>query len=168
MLAGKPSDGGGCAEVLLTRASTRTRSNGTRISCASSFFSHLYPILTFVSYQSYLCRHQTSPYAGFEIQETLLWTRWFSECRAKRDGYSRSPKSLVKRYKGCSIRSTYGFVHDCIFIGWQQIPVAFYLILDVAVGGTNGWFPDGGSEKPWLDGSRSKPLLFDTEELWFE
>lgn len=28
----------------------------------------------------------------------------------------------------------------------------FYLILDVGVGGTNGWFPDG-KEKPWLDGS---------------
>jgi len=28
----------------------------------------------------------------------------------------------------------------------------FYLILDLAIGGTNGWFPDG-SEKPWLDGS---------------
>ena len=32
--------------------------------------------------------------------------------------------------------------------------LAFYLILDVAVGGTNGWFPDG-SGKPWLDGSTS-------------
>ena len=29
----------------------------------------------------------------------------------------------------------------------------------MAVGGTNGWFPDG-SEKPWLDGSTSQSLLF--------
>jgi beta-glucanase (GH16 family) len=29
----------------------------------------------------------------------------------------------------------------------------FYLILNVAVGGTNGWFPDGAGDKPWLDGS---------------
>ncbi|CAL3968348.1 unnamed protein product [Diplocarpon coronariae] len=29
----------------------------------------------------------------------------------------------------------------------------FYLILNVAVGGTNGWFEDGKSGKPWLDGS---------------
>jgi hypothetical protein len=36
--------------------------------------------------------------------------------------------------------------------------VAFYLILDVAVGGTNGWFPDG-SEKPWLDGSTSQSFF---------
>ncbi|KAF9530691.1 GH16 beta-1,3-glucan recognition protein [Crepidotus variabilis] len=30
---------------------------------------------------------------------------------------------------------------------------SFYLILNVAVGGTNGWFPDGNGDKPWLDGS---------------
>ena len=36
----------------------------------------------------------------------------------------------------------------------DKIVLAFYLILDVAVGGTSGWFPDG-SEKPWLDGSAS-------------
>ena len=32
---------------------------------------------------------------------------------------------------------------------------AFYLILDVAVGGTNGWFPDGAGDKPWLNGAIS-------------
>ncbi|KAE9401348.1 concanavalin A-like lectin/glucanase [Gymnopus androsaceus JB14] len=29
----------------------------------------------------------------------------------------------------------------------------FYLILNVAVGGTNGWFPDGQGNKPWIDAS---------------
>ncbi|KAF4993270.1 hypothetical protein FDECE_13476 [Fusarium decemcellulare] len=29
----------------------------------------------------------------------------------------------------------------------------FYLILNVAVGGTQGWFPDGMGTKPWADGS---------------
>ncbi|KAE9392055.1 hypothetical protein BT96DRAFT_1000756 [Gymnopus androsaceus JB14] len=29
----------------------------------------------------------------------------------------------------------------------------FYLILNVAVGGTNGWFPDGQEDKPWIDAS---------------
>ena len=29
----------------------------------------------------------------------------------------------------------------------------FYLIMDVGVGGTNGWFPDGAGNKPWFDGS---------------
>ncbi|KAI1784476.1 concanavalin A-like lectin/glucanase [Ganoderma leucocontextum] len=29
----------------------------------------------------------------------------------------------------------------------------FYLIMNVAAGGTSGWFPDGVGGKPWLDGS---------------
>lgn len=29
----------------------------------------------------------------------------------------------------------------------------FYLIVDLAVGGTSGWFPDGVGGKPWFDGS---------------
>ena len=32
---------------------------------------------------------------------------------------------------------------------------AFYLILSLGVGGTNGWFPDN-KDKPWLDGSNSE------------
>ncbi|KAJ7244227.1 hypothetical protein C8J57DRAFT_1364108, partial [Mycena rebaudengoi] len=38
-------------------------------------------------------------------------------------------------------------------------PTAFYLIMNVAVGGTNGWFPDG-PEKLWLDGSMMAPRDF--------
>ncbi|KAG6889282.1 hypothetical protein C0992_005758 [Termitomyces sp. T32_za158] len=35
---------------------------------------------------------------------------------------------------------------------------SFYLIMNVAVGGTNGWFPDRAGDKPWLDGSQSELL----------
>ncbi|KAI9068988.1 glycoside hydrolase family 16 protein [Trametes sanguinea] len=31
----------------------------------------------------------------------------------------------------------------------------FYLILDLAAGGTSGWFPDNVGGKPWFDGSKS-------------
>ncbi|KAG8812219.1 hypothetical protein FRC17_002135 [Serendipita sp. 399] len=37
---------------------------------------------------------------------------------------------------------------------------SFYLILNVAVGGTNGWFPDGAGDKPWLDGSKTAMIDF--------
>ena len=37
--------------------------------------------------------------------------------------------------------------------------IALYLILDVAVGGTNGWFPDGAGNKPWLNGALCVLLL---------
>jgi len=36
----------------------------------------------------------------------------------------------------------------------------FYLILNVAVGGTNGWFEDNKSGKPWLDGSPNAKMDF--------
>jgi hypothetical protein len=36
----------------------------------------------------------------------------------------------------------------------------FYLIMNVAVGGTNGWFPDGQGDKPWLNHAGSKSPSF--------
>ncbi|KAJ7245501.1 hypothetical protein C8J57DRAFT_760203 [Mycena rebaudengoi] len=44
---------------------------------------------------------------------------------------------------------------------------SFYLVMNVAVGGTNGWFPDG-PEKPWLDGSATAPRDFlRTMDKWY-
>jgi len=34
-------------------------------------------------------------------------------------------------------------------------PTEFYLVIDLAVGGTSGWFPDGVGGKMWYDGSAS-------------
>ena len=42
--------------------------------------------------------------------------------------------------------------------------LAFYLIMNVAVGGTNGWFPDNIGDKPWLDQSESKFSRFLTRD----
>ncbi|KAF1991361.1 glycoside hydrolase family 16 protein [Aulographum hederae CBS 113979] len=43
----------------------------------------------------------------------------------------------------------------------------FYLILNVAVGGTNGWFKDGKSGKPWVDGSPSARRDFwNARNMW--
>ncbi|KAK5947487.1 hypothetical protein PMZ80_001637 [Knufia obscura] len=36
----------------------------------------------------------------------------------------------------------------------------FYLILNIAVGGTNGWFLDGTAGKPWVDASPTAKLDF--------
>jgi beta-glucanase (GH16 family) len=44
----------------------------------------------------------------------------------------------------------------------------FYLILNVAVGGTNGWFEDGKSGKPWVDSSTSAKLDFwNARNTWY-
>ncbi|PCH34591.1 glycoside hydrolase family 16 protein [Wolfiporia cocos MD-104 SS10] len=44
----------------------------------------------------------------------------------------------------------------------------FYLIMDVAVGGTSGWFPDGVGNKPWLDASDSAMHDFaEAQDTWY-
>ncbi len=44
----------------------------------------------------------------------------------------------------------------------------FYLVLNVAVGGTNGWFEDGANGKPWVNGSpNAKRDFWDARERWF-
>ncbi|MCJ1251402.1 hypothetical protein MMC30_008635 [Trapelia coarctata] len=44
----------------------------------------------------------------------------------------------------------------------------FYLILNVAVGGTNGWFQDGLSGKPWVDQSPvAKNEFWKARDQWF-
>lgn len=45
---------------------------------------------------------------------------------------------------------------------------SFYLILDLAVGGTSGWFPDGAGGKPWLDESTTPMLDFwRQKDTWY-
>jgi beta-glucanase (GH16 family) len=43
----------------------------------------------------------------------------------------------------------------------------FYLIINLAVGGTNGWFKDGDQGKPWDDASPTAPKQFwDARKSW--
>jgi beta-glucanase (GH16 family) len=54
--------------------------------------------------------------------------------------------------------------------GRDQTPFdqEFYLILNVAVGGTNGWFADGKSGKPWVDGSEhAKSDFWNARDQWY-
>ncbi|QSZ36651.1 hypothetical protein DSL72_006532 [Monilinia vaccinii-corymbosi] len=54
--------------------------------------------------------------------------------------------------------------------GRQNTPFdqEFYLILNVAVGGTNGWFADGQSGKPWIDASETaKNDFWSARDTWY-
>lgn len=43
----------------------------------------------------------------------------------------------------------------------------FYLILNVAVGATNGWFRDAVANKPWSDDSPTAPMEFwEARDTW--
>jgi len=44
----------------------------------------------------------------------------------------------------------------------------FYLIMNVAVGGVNGWFPDGQGNKPWFNGNADAMRLFaEAQPEWY-
>lgn len=44
----------------------------------------------------------------------------------------------------------------------------FYLVLNLAVGGTNGWFEDGKNGKPWADKSKEAVKEFwDARDTWY-
>lgn len=54
--------------------------------------------------------------------------------------------------------------------GRKQTPFdqEFYLIINVAVGGTNGWFENGKSGKPWVDGSETaKRDFWNARDTWY-
>jgi len=43
----------------------------------------------------------------------------------------------------------------------------FYLIINLAVGGTNGWFKDGAANKPWVDNDPDAPRDFwNARDVW--
>lgn len=40
--------------------------------------------------------------------------------------------------------------------------------MNLAVGGTNGWFEDGKSDKPWIDTSENAPKDFwEARDTWY-
>ncbi len=54
--------------------------------------------------------------------------------------------------------------------GRKQTPFdqPFYLILNLAVGGTNGWFEDNVNGKPWLDASpNARKDFWQAKDRWF-
>ena len=64
--------------------------------------------------------------------------------------------------------------HSALFDPWSQtgrpntpFDQPFYLILNVAVGATNGYFKDGVGSKPWGDASNAAPREFwDSQANW--
>ena len=55
---------------------------------------------------------------------------------------------------GCFFLLFYSYLRTILLL-------EFYLILNVAVGGTSGWFPEGQGDKPWLNKAESElPIFF--------
>ncbi|KAF1992474.1 glycoside hydrolase family 16 protein [Aulographum hederae CBS 113979] len=82
------------------------------------------------------------------------------------------------KYKNMWDRGGFGEVvvnHSALFDPWSQTGRSntpfdeyFYLILNVAVGGTNGYWKDGVGNKPWGDASETAPKEFwDAQQQWY-
>lgn len=136
-------------------------------------FKDALPILFLFSFslaKADLRRHASSSFTWIKNEHTLLSTRRIPRSCSEWFWSYHSGESLVRRkYIGSlwSMSVAPPLFLLCIeasrclrgcFVLLPLYHVAFYLILNVAVGGTNGWFPDG-PEKPWLDGSMSQSFF---------
>ena len=65
--------------------------------------------------------------------------------------------SYMAPFDQCRYRSAALFIYRNRPVTYSHL--AFYLIIDLAAGGTSGWFPDNKGGKPWYDGSLSMFLL---------
>ena len=59
--------------------------------------------------------------------------------------------SYMAPFDQCKYRSAPLFIYRNWPVTCSHL--AFYLIIDLAAGGTSGWFPDNKGGKPWYDGS---------------
>lgn len=106
---------------------------------------------------------------GLEWSQKYLFT--YVNSRLLQVLYTNFDESLWTR--GDFPSSTNGSRNSDIWwgkTGRKQTPFdqPFYLILNVAVGGTNGWFEDNKSGKPWFDASpKAMKDFWEARDQWF-
>jgi hypothetical protein len=155
--------GGLCGDQLTPTSSIHIPSNGQRISCKIQLF--VFPPAG------------TDPRRHFSKTVGFTSTTAFSTCstcvltfRSSSVANSQRPSQTPRRRSsfltlGRAVETRLLSISVCATPGTPPSKndffplIAFYLILDVAVGGTNGWFPDGAGNKPWLNGAISGFLL---------
>lgn len=106
---------------------------------------------------------------GLEWSEKYLYT--FIDSRLLQIGYTKFSRSFWSRGDFPSANSSGAqLTNPWVATGLDQTPFDqdFYLILNVAVGGTNGWFADGASGKPWVDDDpKAKSEFWDARDQWY-
>lgn len=107
---------------------------------------------------------------GLEWSEKYLFT--YIDSRLLQVGYTKFSTPMWQRGNFGSRRSINGtaFVDHWSQTGSDATPFDqdFFLILNVAVGGTNGWFEDGHNGKPWVDSDPMARAQFAAaQDRWF-
>jgi beta-glucanase (GH16 family) len=105
---------------------------------------------------------------GMEWSETYLYT--YIDNRLLQVMYFNFDGSLYQRGKfPLSDSNGTALVDPWSQTGNPSTPFdeEFYLIINLAVGGTNGWFEDGVAGKPWVDRSpTAKKAFWDAQDQW--
>lgn len=107
---------------------------------------------------------------GLEWSENYLFT--YVDSRLLQVLYVPFPKEGLYKSGGFPLTNYKGvrIIDPWSQTGKRSTPFDqdFYLIMNVAVGGTNGWFENGVDGKPWVDGSQSERKDFwDAREDWY-
>lgn len=106
---------------------------------------------------------------GLEWSEKYLYM--YLDSRLLQVMYTKFSGSLWKRGNfALSSDNGTAFVDPWSQTGRASTPFDenFYLILNVAVGGTNGWFTDGIAGKPWVDASpTAKRDFWNAKDQWY-
>lgn len=106
---------------------------------------------------------------GLEWSEKYLFT--YIDSKLLQVLYTKFDSFLWQRGQFPASDSNGTRVHDVWSqTGRHQTPFdqEFYLIISVAVGGTNGWFADGKDDKPWVDTSlTAKNDFWAARDEWY-
>ncbi|KAI5117892.1 hypothetical protein M0805_001977 [Coniferiporia weirii] len=122
-----------------------------------------------------------STYASGFHTYTLEWSSSFirasvdSRLHAMLDLSTTSAKESFWERGGFPATATNGSAVDVEVVDpWEgrgnaaPFDQPFYLVIDLAVGGTSGWFPDGVGGKMWFDGSASAMTDFaNAQSTWY-
>lgn len=106
---------------------------------------------------------------GLEWTPKYLFT--YIDTRLTQVMYTRFDRSFWKRgdFPLASANGT-GYTDLWSFTGKHSTPFdkPFYLILNVAVGGQNGWWEDGANGKPWVDHSpNARTTFWNARDQWY-
>lgn len=106
---------------------------------------------------------------GVEWSENYIFT--YVDTRLLQVMYTRFERPFFKigKFPLTDMNGT-RIVDPWSFTGRASTPFDedFYLILNVAVGGTNGWFEDGVANKPWVDGSpTARKDFWNARDQWY-
>jgi len=101
----------------------------------------------------------TDSFMRFYVDSRLRQTLHLTTRSDKQSFWSRAkfPRAAVNGTGGPVV----GVADPWTQGGWNApFDRPFYLVLNLAVGGTSGWFPDGVGGKPWQDESQTAMLEF--------